>query len=132
MASSTKNLSRAISEIKENIEAQRGKSYLSAMLQVYQEASKVMPIIVTVTKNPTRNGKLRRLDLDTVNLLMMAGYEIIDYHRAVLFEEHKQATLKGGIKKQVDGRLSFFKRLSVQKGNIAARYEDVIIAIKHY
>jgi len=66
------------------------ESYLSAMLQVYQEAAKTMPVLVTITKNPTRNSKLRRLDLDTAKLLMLAGYKIIDYHRAILFEERKQ------------------------------------------
>ena len=39
-------------------------------------------------------------------------------------------TLKGGIRKEVKGRLSFFKRLSVSKGNVAADYEDIIIAVR--
>ena len=106
------------------------QSYLSAMLQVYVEAfrSGISPL-VTVTKNPTRQGKLRRLDIDTARLLIMAGYKIVDYHRALLFEEQKQATLTGNIKKQVKGRLSFFKQLSYKKGNVVAQHEDVIIAV---
>src|SRR3990167_4232496 len=44
----------------ENIGNQNNQSYLSEMLRVYKEASKVCPIICVVTKNPTRAGKLRR------------------------------------------------------------------------
>lgn len=70
------------------------------------------------------------LDLDTAHLLEMAGYRIIDYHKAMLFEERTQGTLAGGTRKEVHGRLSFFKRLSYQKGNVIADHEDVIIDIK--
>lgn len=106
------------------------ETYLEAMLEVYHEAhlSGISPL-VTVTKNPTRGGKLRRLDIDTAKLLMAAGYEIIDYHRAVLFEERKQRTFAGDVEKVPKGRLSFFKRLSYQKGNVVARWEDVIFAV---
>src|SRR3990167_7584762 len=105
------------SENQENIGNQNNESYLSAMLQVYKEASKVCPIIAVVTKNPTRAGKLRRLDLDTISLLQMAGYEIVDFHHAVLFQTNWQQTLDGKNKPEYKGRLSFFKRLSLQKGN---------------
>lgn len=107
-----------------------GESYLSAMLQVYQQAyaAGISPL-VTVTKNPTKKGKLRRLDLDTANLLVQAGYTIIDYHKAILFEQKDQKLLGGGIKKELKGRISFFKRLSLQKGNVAAEWEDIIIAV---
>ena len=114
-----------------NIGNQKGETYLEAMLQVYQEAYKAgISPLVTVTKNPTRNGELRRLDLDTANLLMQAGYEIIDYHRAILFEERHQLTLGGDTKTTPKGRLSFFKRLSYQKGNAVAKWEDIIIATR--
>lgn len=116
------------SENIDNIGNKNAESYLQAMLKVYKEASKIMPIMVTITKNPTRAGKLRRLDLDTARLLEMAGYKIIDYHRAVLFKENAQQTLTGEIKKEYKGRLSFFKRLSLQKGNVASMWEDIIIA----
>ena len=106
-------------------------NYLSEMLRVYKEASKVCPIICTVTKNPTRAGKLRRLDLDTKKLLELAGYTIIDYHRAVLFKTYEQSTLTGETKKEHKGRLSFFKRLSLQKGNQAAMFEDVLIGVRN-
>ena len=110
---------------------QQGQNYLSAMLQVYKEASKVCPIICTVTKNPTRAGKLRRLDLDTAKLLELAGYTIVDYHRAVLFKTYEQSTLIGETKKEHKGRLSFFKRLSLNNGNQAAMWEDVLIGVKN-
>ena len=117
-----------------NVFGNKGKdlsqNYLSAMLQVYKEASKVCPIICTVTKNPTRAGKLRRLDLDTAKLLELAGYTIVDYHRAVLFKTYEQSTLTGGTKKEHKGRLSFFKRLSLSKGNQASQWEDIIIGVR--
>jgi len=114
----------------ENIGNQNNQSYLSEMLKVYKEASKVCPIICTITKNPTRNKQLRRLDLDTKNLLELAGYKIVDYHRAMLFSEHKQQTLTGETKSEYKGRLSFFKRLSLQKGNVASMWEDVLIGVR--
>ena len=116
-----------------NIGSQKQSSYLSAMLQVYQEAYKSgMSVLVTVTKNPTRAGKLRRLDLDTAKLIELSGFKIIDYHRAVLFKTHEQHTLTGSIKKEHKGRLSFFKRLSLAKGNKASEWEDVIIGVREW
>jgi hypothetical protein len=114
----------------ENIGNQKEETYLTAMLKVYQEAYKsgISPLVV-VTKNPTKKGKLRRLDIDTAKLLMMAGYEIYDYHRALLFEEYPQKTLVGEVKKEVKGRLSFFKRLMYLKNIPVAQWEDVIIAV---
>lgn len=108
---------------------QPGESYLTAMFKVYQQAflCGISPLVV-VTKNPTRNGKLRRLDLDTVYLLQACGYEIFDYHRAILFETHTQNTLDGDSKDVHKGRISFFKRLSLEKGNTVAQFEDVIFA----
>lgn len=105
----------------------QGESYLSAMAKVYAEAYKcgISPLVVVV-KCPSRNGKLRRLDIDTCVLMQSAGYEIFDYHRAVLFEEQTQATLSGETIKSPKGRLSFFKRLSYAKGIETARWEDVI------
>lgn len=113
----------------QNIGNQQGERYLQAMLRVYQEAHGAgISCLVTVTKNPTRNGKLRRLDIDTTKLLMLAGYGIVDYHRAVLFREVRQRTLTGEVRKLAKGRLSFFKRLSYQRGNVVAHWEDIIIA----
>lgn len=107
----------------------KGETYLSAMLKVYQQAylCGISPLVI-VTKNPTRNGKLRRLDLDTVRLLEISGYEIFDYHRSVLFETHRQSTLDGEARDVHKGRISFFKRLSLEKGKTVAQWEDVIFA----
>lgn len=106
-------------------------SYLSAMIQVYQEAYKSgMQVICTITKNPTRAGKLRRLDIDTAVLLEKSGFKIVDYHRAVLFKTIEQSTLTGETKKEHKGRLSFFKRLSLSKGNQASMWEDILIGVR--
>jgi len=127
LSSSEENLIYSSSD--NNIGNQKDESYLSAMLKVYQQAylSGISPLVV-VTKNPTRNGALRRLDLDTINLLQLSGYEIFDYHRAILFETHKQETLDGDSKAIHKGRISFFKRLSLEKGTTVATWEDIIFA----
>ena len=175
---------------------ERAESYLSAMCQVYAEAFKVCDVLAVVTKNPTRNGALRRLDLDTIALLEEVGFTIRCVHRAILFQEHQQGVLVeeaesqwadwgraveatqglvpgigcqcirtptkeeymknwgdkwpdnilkadtpywvpmvvGGLVETdgniVKGRLSFFKRLSYQKGSPVAQWEDVIVAVR--
>ena len=53
----------------------------------------------------------------------------LSYHRAVLYREVKEATLDGEERRQYRGRVSFFKRLTLEKGNVAAQWEDVIISI---
>jgi len=113
----------------ENIGNQPDESYLSAMFKVYQQAflCGISPLVV-VTKNPTRNGALRRLDMDSISLLQSCGYEIFDYHRAILFETHTQNTLDGDSKDVHKGRISFFKRLSLEKGTTVAQWEDIIFA----
>ena len=123
-------LSTGYSENRDNIGAS-ASSYLDAMQQVYCEAyrANISPLVV-VTKNPTKGGVLRRLDCDTITLLETAGYEIFDYHRAILFEEHVQSTLGGEVFTRAKGHMSFFKRLSYQKGNVVARWEDIIFARK--
>jgi len=109
----------------------QSESYLSAMLKVYQEAYKsgISPLCVVV-KNPTKNHKLRRLDIDTIKLLEMSGYRIIDYHRAILFKTSKQQTLSDEIIDVHKGQISFFKRVSLQNGNVAAQWEDIIFAVR--
>lgn len=104
------------------------ESYLSAMLKVYWEIAKVSDTLVIIIKNPTRDKKLRRLDVDTIKILGMAGWNIYCQHRAILFEELEQATLFGETTKMVKGRISFFKRLSWQNGQPVASWEDIIIA----
>ena len=127
---SDKTLTATYGEAEGQVGCEKGESYLSAMLQVYKEIARVSDVLVVVIKNPTRNGKLRRLDLDTIKIMQMAGWNIHCQHRALLFEELEQPDLFGGKQKQVKGRLSFFKRLSWQKGQPVASWEDVIVAIR--
>ena len=117
-----------IGNLTDGVQSRDGReSYLSAMFKVYQQAflCGISPLCVVV-KNPTRNGKLRRLDIDSIFLLQKSGYEIFDYHRAILFETHTQSTLDGESKDVHKGRISFFKRLSLGKGTTVAQWEDVI------
>jgi hypothetical protein len=107
---------------------EQGETYLSEMLKVYQQAALCCSVLVLVVKDPTRDGKIRRLGRDTVKLLRRSGFRIIDYHRAILFEELEQPTLFGGIEKKIKGRLSFFKRLSYKRGSPVAAYEHIIFA----
>jgi len=113
-----------------NIGQEQSESYLSAMSQVYSEIAKVSNVLVIVLKNPTRNGKLRRLDLDTIALLESLNWHILCVHQARLFEEQETQDLFGASHKKVKGRLSFFKRLSYQKGSPVADHEDVIFAVR--
>ena len=114
-----------------NIGNHTQESYLSAMRLVYAEIAKVSDVCVVVTKNPTRNHALRRLDLDTLALLEEAGFSILCQHKALLFEETEETDLFGRTHKKVKGRMSFFKRLSWQKGSPVAAWEDVIFAVKN-
>lgn len=106
---------------------EKAESYLSAMQTIYAELAKVSDVLVVVTKNPTRSGKLRRLDEDTISILEASGWKLHCRHQALLFEELEQSTLFGEVKKQAKGRLSFFKRLSWQKGQPVAGYEDILV-----
>lgn len=101
--------------------------YLGAMLQVYAEIAKISDILVVVVKNPTRNGKLRRLDLDTISILKQSGWKIHCQHQALLFEETEHENLFGDKVKKVKGRMSFFKRLAYIKGSPIAAWEDILI-----
>lgn len=75
------------------------ESYLEAMLKVYSEIAKVSDVLTVEIKNPTRGGELRRLDLDTIKILEIAGWKIQCQHRALLFEELQQADLFEGSKR---------------------------------
>ncbi len=114
----------------DNVGNERGESYLEAMLQVYGEIAKVSDVLCVVVKNPTRNGRIRRLDQDTIKILELSGWKLYCQHRALLFEEMEQADFFNGSKKQVKGRLSFFKRLSWQKGNPVASWEDILVCVR--
>ena len=118
-------------ENENNLGNTQGETYTSAMLNVYSEAFKagISPLVI-ITKNPTREHKLRRLDISTVEILQKAGYQILDYHRAILFKIARNETLDGSKEAETyKGRLSFFKRLSLGRGNVAAQWEDILIAV---
>ncbi len=114
----------------ENLGNKNGESYLQAMQLVYSEIAKVSNVLAIVLKNPTRNGKIRRLDLDTISLLEKTGWRIHCHHEARLFEEIEQPTLFGGTKKRLKGRVSFFKLLSYQKGSPVADHEDILVCVR--
>lgn len=113
----------------------QGETYGSACREVYSALARTgVRYLAVVTKNPTRGGKLRRLDHLTVRLLRQAGYHVVSWRRAWLFMSeaevnalHGQAALEieTNASRRVKGRLSFFKRLSVAKGSPAAQWEDV-------
>lgn len=109
---------------------EKGESYLEAMQRVYSEIALVSDVLTVVIKCPTRAGKLKRLDLDTISILESSGWRIHCQHRALLFEELEQGDMFEGTKKQVKGRLSFFRRLAWQKGQPCASWEDVIFATR--
>jgi len=71
------------SESKENIGEMRGESYLSAMLQVYQQCHAVLKaggLMILVTKNFIRNKQEVRLDEDTIKLCEEAGFRFRERH----------------------------------------------------
>lgn len=113
-----------------NIGNQTNESYLEAMSKVYREISLVSDVLCVVVKNPTRGGKIRRLDSDTISILEQSGWKVHCQHRALLFEELEQANMFDGITKKVKGRLSFFKRLSYIKGQPVSSWEDIIVCVR--
>lgn len=108
---------------------EKDETYLDAMRLVFQQCFLVASVIVSVVKDPTRDGKLRLLGEDTKRLLQECGYQLLPPIHAILFEEHTQQDMFAGPVKKVKGRLSFFKRLSYQKGSPVANYEHVIVGI---
>ena len=59
------------------------ETYLSAMLQVYQQCHKVLKpqgLLILVTKNFIRNKKEIRLDEDTMRLCEQAGFQFMERH----------------------------------------------------
>lgn len=114
-----------------NIGNQTGESYLEAMKRVYSEIALVSDVLCVVVKNPTRAGKLRRLDLDTLAILKDCGWNIHCQHRALLFEELELPDLFGETTKKVKGRMSFFKRLAWQRGQPTASWEDILICVRN-
>jgi 16S rRNA G966 N2-methylase RsmD len=114
-----------------NVGNLKKNDYRNSMIRIYSQACalKISPLVI-VTKNPTRNGKLIDLAENTASYLKMAGYKIVDYHRSRLFNKVKTETsgLFPNSEEKIKGRVSFFKRLSIEKGNVAAEWEDIIFA----
>jgi DNA modification methylase len=66
-----------------NIGNLKGDTYLSAMLQVYQQCRKVLKsggLMIVVTKNFIRNKQEVKLDEDTIRLCEQAGFKFVERH----------------------------------------------------
>lgn len=118
----------------------QAETYASACLQVYAACARAgVRYLAVVTKNPTRDGKLRRLDKLTARLLRQAGYRVVAWRRAWLWETRAQQEERLGQARlfadevppsaRVEGRVSFFKRIQMAKGSPAAQHEDVFFCI---
>ena len=105
---------------------EKGDAYYSSMFQIYKECLKISDAIVVVTKNPTRDGRLKRLDLLTKDMLEKAGWNVLCYHKAMLFSEVNQVSLAGDTVKKPRGYMGIFKRLHYNKGVEIAQHEDVL------
>jgi len=67
----------------DNIGNLKADSYLSAMLQVYQQCRKVLKpqgLMILVTKNFIRDQREIRLDSDTIELCKQAGFQFLERH----------------------------------------------------
>jgi len=67
----------------DNIGNLKGDTYLSAMLQVYQQCHKVLKpqgLLILVTKNFIRNKKEVHLDEDTIKLCEQVGFQFVERH----------------------------------------------------
>lgn len=82
--------SQGYSDTSSNIGNLKGESYLSAMLQVYQQCHVVLKdggLMCLVTKNFIRDKKIVNLDTDTVRLCEQAGFEFIERHYRKLTQQ---------------------------------------------
>jgi len=66
----------------------KNENYSEAIRQFYKSAFDygISPLVL-VLKNPTKNKKVQRLDLKNIEIMNDCGYELYDYHKALLFEE---------------------------------------------
>lgn len=140
-AASKRNAATGYAEnVDGQIGATEGETYASACLQCYEACARAgIRYLALVTKNPTRSGKLRRLDQLTARLLRQAGYRVVAWRRAWLWMRQEEVeALMGQSRMFADevqgsqrpkGRLSFFRRLHLAKGAVAAMWEDVIFAV---
>jgi hypothetical protein len=85
---------------------------------------------------PKKRSILRPLRLLTISLFEQAGYRLVAWRRAWLYRTQAELDAMAGQEslfgdeveesKRLVGRLSFFRRLSLSKGGIAAKHEDVL------
>ena len=81
------NINQGYSDNLNNIGNLKSDSYLSAMLQVYQQCHSVLKpqgLMILVTKNFLREQKEIRLDTDTIALCEQAGFQFIERHFRIL------------------------------------------------
>lgn len=82
-----RNIRTGYTKDRNNIGNTKGKTYLEAMLLVYQECFKVLKpngLMVLITKDFIRNYKRVHLGEDTLKLCQMAGFKYIHtYHRKI-------------------------------------------------
>ena len=74
----------------DNIGNLKSDSYLSAMLQVYQQCYKVLKpdgLMILVTKDFIRNKQRVLLSIDTLKLCERAGFVLEDWHERVLTQQ---------------------------------------------
>src|SRR5262249_49718596 len=112
----------------------QAETYATAVGKVYAALARSgVRYVVTITKDPTRNGALRPLRETTAALLEAAGYRVVAWRRAWLWHTERQVNELAGQGALFDeeetgasgkrrGRISFFRHLSLQKGGVAAQW----------
>ncbi|KKK61141.1 hypothetical protein LCGC14_3017300, partial [marine sediment metagenome] len=107
------------------------ETYLSAMRRVYAQLHLVLKpggVVCLVTKNPVKKGQIRRLDRDTIRLMEVCGFRLMERQMAMLAEDlGVQQRLDGGADTIRRERKSFFKRLFERKyPDLRVDHEDVL------
>jgi hypothetical protein len=125
------DINRLLDDSLESFTREGSETYLEAMWEVYRQVHAVLKpggVVCLVTKNPVRGGKLRRLDLDTIQLMEAAGFCFLERQMAMLASEHgTQLALDGSETTKRVERKSFFKRLFEKKyPHLAVDHEDVL------
>jgi len=107
-----KRIGNYYSDDKNQIGNFKKETYLSAMLQVYNECYKVLKkdeLMILITKNFFRKKKEIRLDLDTIKLCQKAGFTLADrwYRKLTSF--------------------SFWVTIYYKKYGLRIEYEDILV-----
>lgn len=99
----------------DQISNREGETYAEAVLQVYRECWRVVRwggLLVLVTGNYVRDGKIVDLAADTIKLCVAAGWTPVERW------EHRK------------GQVSFFRRLHHRQGRPVVTHEDVLVFCK--